>query len=342
MNPLAAGIGYLTAATLATAPVAAGPPDPAAGTWRTQARYLMGTVWTIEAQGRDVDRAIDEAFTEIRRLDALLSTYRPESALSRVNREAGRRWVGVSSETRELLERSLGYWRRSGGAFDPTVGALVRLWGFKYRDYRVPAAAEIDAAREKVGAGHLRVDPARGVRFARSGLEVDLGAIAKGYAVDRALERLRAGGIRAARVDAGGNQGVFGPSPAGGAWSFGIRHPRAEGEILGVTALARGAISTSGDAERGFWRDGVRYGHIIDPQSGRPVRGMLSVTVVAPTAEQADALSTALYVLGTERGTRLLEEYPDCHALFVAAGSGPGDHLLAKTAGFDIDIAAAR
>ncbi len=195
--------------------------------------------------------------------------------------------------------------------------------------------AELSVAQSiGVGFGNVLLDARKGVRFSRSGLELDLGAIAKGYAVDRALARLRRYGMQAARVDAGGNQGVFGASPAGRAWHFGIKHPRAEDDVLGVLDLAVGAVSTSGDAERGFWRDGVRYGHILDPRTGRPVQGMLSVTVVAPTAEQADALSTALYVLGPERGLKLLATYPDCHALFVQAGASPGEFRLSESAGF--------
>lgn len=305
----------------------------AAASWASQARFIMGTLWTIEARGTAIDEAIEGAFAEIRRLDELLSTYKPESELSRVNREAGRTWVPVSPETAGLLRRALGYSRESGGAFDPTVGALVRLWGFKHLDYRKPADLEIEAVKEKVGYRHVRVDDRLGVRFGRPGLEIDLGAIAKGYAVDRAITHLKRSGAAAARVDAGGNQGVYGESPAGKAWLFGVKHPREDGEVLGVVPLATGAVSTSGDAERGFWEGGVRYGHILDPQSGRPAQGMLSVTVVAPTAEQADALSTALYVLGSERGRVLLSRYRGCDALFVRAGTAPGEFELTRTEG---------
>lgn len=294
----------------------------------------MGTIWTIEARGPQVERAIGKAFEEIRRLDRLLSTYRPDSEISRVNREAASGWVPVSAETRALLQRAFGYSARSDGAFDPTVGPLVRLWGFKHLDYRMPDEAEIASAAASVGFRKVHVDPVRGVRFERPGVELDLGAIAKGYAVDRALARLEASGAVAARVDAGGNQRVFGKGLAAGKWLFGIKHPRQDGEILGVVPIAAGAVSTSGDAERGFWKDGVRYGHILDPQGGRPVRGMLAVTVVAPTAEQADALSTTLYVLGVEQGKRLLAGFPGCEALFVKPGPKPGLWQLSSTPGF--------
>lgn len=314
--------------------LALSPASRADAEWITQARYAMGTLWTLEAKGKGSEEAIAGAVDEIRRLDALLSTYRPESELSRVNREAGRGWVRVQQETFELLERSFGYSHASQGAFDPTVGTLIRAWGFKYLDYRKPDQRAIDAARAKVGYQHVRLDSRRGVRFEKAGLELDLGAIAKGYAVDRALAHLKAKGMLAGRVDAGGNQGVFGTSPAGGAWIFGIKHPRIEGELLGGLTMSEGAVSTSGDSERGFWHEGVRYGHIVDPQSGAPVKGRFSVTVVAPSAEAADALSTTLYVLGVEKGKRLLAAYPGSHALFVEAGSGPEAFSYTQSAGF--------
>ncbi len=324
------------AATLGIALLLLGAPVArAADEWVTQARYVMGTVWTVETRGPRSDEAIEGAFTEIRRLDALLSTYRPESELSRVNRSAAKGWVPVSSETYALLERSFGYSKESEGAFDPTVGTLIRAWGFKYLDYHMPAPSVVEAARAKVGFRKVRLDPQKGVRFDVPGLELDLGAIAKGYAVDRALDHLKRMGAVSARVDAGGNQGVWGTGPTRAEWMFGIKHPREDGEILGAVPLAAGAVSTSGDAERGFWHEGVRYGHIVDPHSGRPVSGMLSVTVVSPTAEEADALSTALYVLGVEKGKRLLRDrHPGSHALFVQAGKTPGTFTYATSDGF--------
>lgn len=302
--------------------------------WVTQARYVMGTVWTIETRGPKSDAAIEGAFAEIRRLDALLSTYQPQSELSRVNREAAHGWTPVTPETYALLERSFGYSQESEGAFDPTVGTLIKAWGFKYLDYRMPEPAVIEAARAKVGFRKVKLDPLKGVRFDASGLELDLGAIAKGYAVDRVLAHLKRMGALSARVDAGGNQGVWGTGPSRAAWMFGIKHPREDGELLGGVPLEAGAVSTSGDAERGFWHEGVRYGHIVNPRTGRPVAGMLSVTVVAPTAEEADALSTMLYVLGVEKGKRLLRNHPNSHALWVLPGKTPGTFTYATSEGF--------
>lgn len=322
----------LGAATAAAAVVAAAPRGGSEE--NRQVRYHMGTLWTVEARGQEPAAAVEAAFAEIGRLDRLLSTYRADSELSQVNRGAAQSWVQVSEETRSLVARALEVARKSEGAFDPTVGPLVKLWGFKHLDYRFPSEPELRDARRRVGYQGVQVEAARGIRFERAGMELDLGAIAKGYAIDRAISVLRDRGMTSIRVDAGGNQGVWGPPLQGERWVFGVRHPRLDGALLGATAGAGGSVSTSGDAERGFWKDGVRYGHVIDPRTGRPVQGVLSVTVWARDAETADALSTALYVMGAERGMRHLAAYPGAEALWVTAGQEPGDYAIQRSAGF--------
>jgi thiamine biosynthesis lipoprotein len=306
--------------------------SPASDGYGLQVRYVMGTLYTIEAEGPHAGAAIEAAFAEIKRLDASLSVYKPTSELSRVNAAAGRGWTPVSAETERLVERALALAEETQGAFDPTVGPLVALWGFKDLDYRVPTPGAIAAARALVGYQHLaaRRKPAA-LKLDARGMAVDLGATAKGYAVARANGILRARGITRARVDAGGNQAVLG----GANWTFGVKHPREEGALLGSVGLSRGGVATAGDAERGFWEGDVRYGHILDPHTGRPGAGMLSVTVVAPTAEEADALDTPLYLLGPERGRALLARHPGCAALFVAAGPTPGSFRLTATDGLD-------
>ncbi|MBM3276409.1 MAG: FAD:protein FMN transferase, partial [Candidatus Sericytochromatia bacterium] len=155
---------------------------PAADGWLIRARYQMGTIWTIQARGPGVETAVEAAFDEIDRIERLLSTYRSDSEISRVNRQAGRAFVKVSPETSGLLRRSLAYARESGGAFDPTVGPLVRAWGFKHRDYRVPTPSALARARRSVGYRRVEMDAVRGIRLARQGMELDFGAIGKGYA----------------------------------------------------------------------------------------------------------------------------------------------------------------
>jgi thiamine biosynthesis lipoprotein len=299
-----------------------------------QMRYAMGTLWTVEAEGPKPEPAVEAAFATIRRLDASLSTYKPDSELSRVNREADRTWVTVSPETAALVARALALAEETHGAFDPTVGPLVALWGFKHLDFRVPDEARIAETLRRVDYRGVRVNTATSaIRFDRPGMELDLGATAKGYAVDRALADLRAAGMTAGRVDGGGNQAVFGPP--GRTWRFGVKHPRQEGAVLGSVGLTGGGVATAGDAERGFWVDGVRHGHILDPRTGRPATGMLSVTVVARTAEEADALDTPLYVLGPAKGRALLARHPGAEALFVEAGDAPGTYRITATRGLD-------
>lgn len=323
-----------TALALAIALLAAIPAQ-AASQGASAMRYVMGTLWTVEAEGPGAEEAVEAAFAEIRRLDESLSTYKPQSELSRVNRDGGRDWVPVSDETRMLVTKALALARETDGAFDPTVGPLVELWGFKHQDYKVPEAAEIAAARARVGYHLVRVrEKPAAVRFDKPGMALDLGATAKGYAVDRAIAGLKAAGLSAGRVDAGGNQGVFGPP--GRVWRFGVKHPREEGEVVGTVAHT-GGIATAGDAERGFWQGGVRFGHILDPRTGRPAGGMLSVTVVAPTAEEADALDTPLYVMGVRGGMAWLQGRPGVAALFVEAGDQPGTYRLTATPGWTWD-----
>lgn len=298
----------------------------------TQVRYVMGTLYTVEAEGPQAKDAVEAAFAELHRLDASLSTYKADSELSQVNRQAGHGWTPVSAETAGLVSKALSLAEETGGAFDPTVGPLVSLWGFKHLDYHVPTDAAIHDAMQHVGWRYLAVDRVHpAVSLAKPGMAIDLGATAKGYAVDRAIALLKSRGMTRARVDAGGNQGVWGKPTDH--WTFGVKHPRQEGDVLGMIRLSGGGIATAGDAERGFWKDGVRYGHILNPATGRPATGMLSVTVVAPTAEEADALDTPLYVLGVEKGRKLLERHPGCEALFVEAGDHPGTYHLTATPG---------
>lgn len=335
MTRLRRGALPLLVAGLLTIPLGAGAePAGTESSWHSGMRMAMGTLWTVEARGPRAEQLVDRGFAEVRRLDALLSTYKADSELSALNRGAGGTAVRLSAETWDLLRRARDHAARSDGAFDPTVGSLMKAWGFKGMDYRLPDRASLEAARARVGYRLLVLEPDHRARLSRAGVEVDLGAIAKGYAVDRALEVMRSGGALSGRVDAGGNQGVFGQPPSGEAWQFGIRHPARADTVLGTLHLASGGISTSGDAERGFWKDGVRYGHIVDPRTGWPARGCLSVTVVGPTAEVADALSTTLYVQGPTLGKHHLEAYSGYSALWVLPGADALSWRVERSAGF--------
>jgi thiamine biosynthesis lipoprotein len=298
----------------------------AAGWWRLrpepgplqETRLLMGTTVTIEADGlpRDrLDAATSAAFAEIARIEALMSPHLPDSDVARLS--AAAREAEVAPETAAVIARGLEIARRSGGAFDLTLGRLKALWGIETEAPRLPAPAEIAAALEGTGPEALTVTGTRVSKRAPQ-LAIDLGGIAKGYAVDRALAVLREHGVASAAVNAGGDIALLG-SKQGRPWRIGLQHPRRAGEVLTTIATTDRAVVTSGDYERYFEQGGRRYHHLFDPQNGYPADRCQSVTVLAPTAMLADALATALFVLGPERGLALLRDYPAVDALVVAA-----------------------
>jgi len=288
----------------------------AASVQRTQ--LLMGTTVSIEAAGADravLERAIAAAFAEMARIEALMSPHRPDSDVSRLT--AAAHTATVAPETVEVIALGLDIARRSGGAFDLTLGRLKSLWGIETETPRVPAPAELASALQGTGPGALSVSGDLVTKRSPQ-LAIDLGAIAKGYAVDRAIATLRAHGVPSAAVNAGGDIGLLG-SKLGRPWRIGVQHPRQASSVLVTLEAADRAVVTSGDYERCFERDGRRYHHLFDPQTGYPAGRCQSVTVLASHAVLADALATALFVLGPERGLALLRDYPGVDALIVAA-----------------------
>jgi len=274
---------------------------------------VMGTFFTVSAYAPDsavASAAVAAAGRAVFRVDSLMSTWQPESEISRLNAAAGSgEWLPLSAETLGVLQASAALARASDGAFDVTVGPLMRAWGFRGGEARPPSVAVRDSAGALVGYQLLELDSAgQRARLARAGAAVDLGAIAKGYALDVAAAALRAAGAQAGMVDLGGNVLAFGPPPAGRAyWTVGVLDPRDPGGTIGQVRLREGAVATSGDYEQFFEVAGVRYSHIMDPRRGEPARGTLQVTAIAATGLQADGLSTALFVMGPERGRAFLD-----------------------------------
>jgi thiamine biosynthesis lipoprotein len=247
--------------------------------------------------------AVTAAFDEVRRVDALLSNYKQDSELSRINREAGHGDVQVSEEMAALLDRCLRYSDASEGAFDITVGALVKAWGFYDGEGSMPRPWTLWWAKRNSGFQHLHVDRAKGtVRFLRAGLQLDPGGIGKGYAVDRAVAALREYGVERALVSSGTSSiyALGTPPDSAGGWDLNLRGAdAADSEFLTVT-LRDESLSTSGSYEKFFEEDGTRYGHILDPRTGRPALGMAAVSVIGPSAIDTEAWSTAMYVNGAE------------------------------------------
>ena len=278
-----------------------------------RAHYVMGTVFEITAYGEEAERtaqAVEEAFAVIRHADEVMSHYRDESELMEVNRRGGREAVPVPAELYAVLEASLRYGELSGGAFDITVAPLVQLWKRAAERGRLPSNDEMAAARRLVGFRQLQLLPVSRVQFARDDMQINLGAIGKGWAVDRAVEVLRAGGIRNAFVSAGSSTVYgLGAVPGEPGWPVDIRDPCGPEGSLERMVLKDASLSTSASYEQYSEIEGQRYSHIIDPRTGWPTEPLASATVVAPTATEADALSTAVYVLGLQEGQALLRQH---------------------------------
>lgn len=247
------------------------------------------------------------AYAEVVEIDRLMSLYKADSELTALNNRNGEGAVPVSPKLFEVLSAASHYAHLSGGAFDATVQPLVNLWGFfRVEHAAIPLQAQIDAVMKVIGNDRMSLDASTRTLTLQGGTRVDLGGIAKGYAVDRALAVLKARGVQAALVNLGGNIGVLGRPPGRRPWVVGIQHPR-EPRLIGQIRFWHGAVATSGDYDRYFEFGGKRYSHLLDPRTGQPVEGIYSFTVVAPTATAADAFSTAAFVLGAERGLALLK-----------------------------------
>lgn len=286
-----------------------------------RARPQMGTVFqvTVAARGRaraQIERTVDQALDEVDRLEALLSEWRPGTEISEVNRLAGRSPVRVSPETFAIVEAAHRASVLSGGAFDVTFNALWGLWDFKSPAPKVPDPAEVARRVALIDYRKLALDRgARTLYLERAGMKIGLGGIGQGYAADRVCELLRRAGLTDHLIDGGGDVLACG-SRGGAPWSVGIKHPRRDA-LLCMVDVGGAAIVTSGDYERFFELGGRRYHHIMDPRTGYPARGVVSATVIAPSATEADALATAALVLGPERGLLLLENLPDVEGLLV-------------------------
>ena len=305
-------------------------PNPAMGTGFEARRDLMGTVWKIQLGTTASERtkqAVEAAFEEVARIESVMSEWRPDSPLSAINAAAGKGPVTVPLELRDILQRSVEFSKLTGGAFDVTWKGMGRLWRFN-DSFAVPSDEEIRTALTRVDYRQIVFEGDR-VGLTKPGMAIGLGGIAKGYAVDRAAAVLREFGYRDFLVDGGGDVLVSGQR-SGGSWRLGIRDPRGGREdLIAVLKLTSGAVASSGDYERFREVDGVRYHHIIDPRTGRPAGGCRAVSVLAPTAEEADALATALFVLGPEKGLEVAERREGTEVMIV-----DGQGRLRMTPGF--------
>jgi thiamine biosynthesis lipoprotein len=258
----------------------------------------MGSPCELRVHASDAEAALAAGQAEVLRLEAKYSRYREDSLASRINRSAGDPvGIEVDAETAQLLDYADACFRQSDGLFDISSGILRRAWSLESR--RLPEQAEIDALLPLVGWRKLRWRAPRLV-LPQAGMQLDFGGFVKEYAADRVAALLRARGVRYGLVDLGGDLAVVGPHPDGAAWRVGIRHPRDPARALGTLPLGWGGIASSGDYERCMLVDGVRYGHILDPRSGWPVRGLASVTVAASHCLVAGTLTTIAMLKGPD------------------------------------------
>ncbi len=297
----------------------------------------MGTLVEITVFSEDSRHAygaLQAAFDEIARLEGLMSVFWKDSELSRLNREGFLHPVKVSPDLFRVIEMSLAISQITHGAFDITVGPLMKLWPFVAREKVLPSPGDIQDALRRVGYRHVVLSSEdQTVSFTVQGMALDLGGIAKGYAVDRAVAVLKERGIAAALVNAGGDVFAYGVKPGSRPWRIGVRHPRNPQALLAALPLTDKAVVTSGDYERYFLVDGKRYSHIIDPRSGFTAQQTASVTVVASSAAYADGLATGILVLGAEEGLSLVESLPDVQAAVVTEGER-GELILRVSKGF--------
>jgi thiamine biosynthesis lipoprotein len=298
----------------------------------TSARLTAVPDREAEAHEGAMEAALDDAEAELRSVEAAMSSWLDASELSALNRAPVGEPVPLSAETLAVLKAAQRLYDTTGGAFDVTCGPLIDLWREAADAGELPALDALERARSVSGWAGFELREGEAVRT-MEGARIDLGGIAKGYAIDEAVETLReAGGVAGGLVDVGGDVRVFGASPGGGAWQVGLRAPEEQPRPWGKIAVSDGAVATSGHYARYFEIDGKRYSHIIDPRTGRPAEeASLTVTVVGPSALRADAWATALAVLGPEGLDELASE-PGLEA-FVVHGPAEAPRAIA-TSGF--------
>src|SRR5262245_58654136 len=284
-------------------------------------RVSMGCLYAVVVYGRDQARLREAAASslyEVDRIDRLMSNYKNDSELSRVNREAAKAPVKVDPELFAFIAECLRYSRESEGAFDITVGPLMKAWGFFRGEGRMPGEAELAEARSRIGYRRVILNRKDGtIFFDRAGVELDLGGIAKGYAVDRAVAVLKRHGVTSALLSAGGSTiYALGAPPGKRAWEIEIQDPVEPDKFATKVRLKDRALSVSGSNEKFFELNGSRYSHVMDPRTGRPVQGVLSVAVITVDGTSGDALDNVFYVLGVERGKALVNKFSASEVIF--------------------------
>lgn len=283
-------------------------------------RVLMGTIVEITLKKDDPETA-NAAFKEIEKLEKSLSLYREDSDVSKINQNAGKGAVKVSSEVIDVVEAAIKIAKLSNSAFDPTIGSF-KVWDFSKESVQVPSKKEIQEKLSLVDYKAITLDKEKSlVGLKKKGMRLDLGGVAKGYIVGKAMDALKKNGMEWAIIRAGGDMMIYDKNNSNEPFTIGIQHPRIKDRLIGKLKVRNGAIATSGDYERFFIKNGVRYHHIIDPKTGFPANKTQSVTIVSTDPTLADALSTAIFVMGPEKGMELVKKSAGVEAVIVGANA---------------------
>ena len=303
-------------------------------------RRAMACDFAIYLNAEDEQPHTEAAIATLETLDDLeaqLTVYRETSDLSMINQHAAQRAVRVEPRLFSLLRQAVELHAETDGAFDITAGPLSKVWGFYRRAGRVPTDDELEAALARVGSNQIRLDEERlTIEFSREGVELNLGGIGKGYALDRCRQRLLEAGVSSFLIHGGQSsvlaQGCHGDNDRG--WIVGVKHPLRPDRRIAEITLTDQALGTSGSGTQSFRHQGRRYGHILDPRTAKPASGVLSATVIAPTATSADALATGCYVMGVEKSLEFCERHPELALLVVCQGDRSGS-VQVTTVGLD-------
>jgi len=272
----------------------------------------------IHHSSKIANEILQSGIAEIQRIEALLTEFKPDSITSQVNREAGQHPVEVPAEFFSLMERCQALHRMTMGNFDITVRPLKKLYSFQNQHFEMPSPSSVTRALESVGTDKIKLNKEKQtVSFEHPAMEIGFAAIGKGYASERVATLWKKEGVESAYVNASGDLKAFGLTEKGENWKIGIANPDQPGQPLFYIPLSNAAAATSGDYEQFFMHQNIRYSHNIDPKTGFPLKGMKSVTVLSPSAELSDALATALYVMGPEKGMHFVQHLPETHCIMV-------------------------
>lgn len=281
----------------------------------------MGSRFEITIVAKDADlgkQYIEIATAEISRIERLISSWDPNSQTSEINRQAGKKAVKVDSELFQLIERSIGISKLTDGAFDISYASMDKVWNFDGSMKKLPSEEQIAASVAKVGYQNILLDKKKNTVFLKQeGMKIGFGAIGKGYAADKAKALLISKGVSSGIINASGDMNTWGEQPNGTSWKVAITNPMDKNKVFALLPIKNGAVVTSGNYEKRVSLNGKQYSHIIDPRTGYPSEGIVSVTVFAPKAELADALATSVFVMGKTAGMDRINQLPEIECIIV-------------------------